>query len=277
MSEAAPATRRPATEPPKTTAVVIRAAGTNCDAELVRALQLAGAATSVAHLDAITADPSPLEGAGIIAFPGGFSFGDDIASGRIFAMRVRQRLASHIRAAADRGTCIVGICNGFQILVQAGLLPGDTTQTVSLTTNAENRFIDRWVRVGVNTESACVWTKGLETGATPDTAMLPVANGEGRFTASNTTLRRLEADNLVAIRYAEDVNGSANRIAGITDTTGRILGLMPHPERYFDWNRHPFWTRLPAEAKAATPPGLRLFKNAVEAAAEAGLAHTASP
>ncbi|MEO0631441.1 MAG: phosphoribosylformylglycinamidine synthase subunit PurQ [Planctomycetota bacterium] len=270
MTNAAPTT------PTRTTALVVRAAGTNCDAELVRALNLAGASTTLIHLDQLTADPTPIDSAGIVAFPGGFSFGDDVASGRIFAMRVRQHLEGRIRAAVDRGTCVLGVCNGFQILVQAGLLPGDSTRSTSLTNNAENRFIDRWVHVETNPSSPCVWTQGLEAISDPDTAMLPIANGEGRFTATDETLARLEADNLVALRYTETVNGSANRIAGITDPTGRILGLMPHPERYLDWNRHPFWTRLPAETKATTPPGLRLFQNAVAAAENAGIAHTAA-
>ncbi len=266
----------PTTKAPTTTALVVRAAGTNCDAELQRALSLAGAATTLIHLDRLIADPTPIETAGIIALPGGFSFGDDIASGRIFAMKLRLNLAKRIRAAIDRGACVIGVCNGFQILVQAGLLPGDAARSASLTNNAENRFIDRWVRVQTNPASPCVWTRGLDDLANPHTAMLPMANGEGRFTADDQTLARLEADNLVAIRYTEPVNGSANQIAGITDPTGRILGLMPHPERYLDWNRHPFWTRLSPHDTSDTPPGLRFFQNAVAAAADAGLTHAAT-
>ncbi len=268
--------RNQAPASPATQALVLRAAGTNCDAELLRALNLAGAATTLVHLDQLAQDPSPIDRAGIIAIPGGFSFGDDVASGRIFAMRLRLSLAERLSAAVQRGACIIGICNGFQILVQAGLLPGSPNQSVSLTTNAENRFIDRWVHVEAHPDSPCVWTRGLADLADPDTAMLPIANGEGRFTADQHMLDRLEADNLVAIRYSETVNGSANRIAGITDPTGRVLGLMPHPERYCDWNRHPFWTRLPAETRRKTPPGLRLFQNAVAAASQAGLTHASA-
>lgn len=270
---------------PSTTALVVRTAGTNCDAELARALTLAGAQTTSIHLDKLTSDPSPIDHAGIIAFPGGFSYGDDVASGRIFAMRLRQHLAKRIQKAVDNGSCVIGVCNGFQILVQAGLLPGDTSsaapaRSAALTNNAENRFIDRWVHVQTNPASPCVWTQGLddlsEPDSTSDVGMLPIANGEGRFVADDATIERLEADNLVAVRYTETVNGSANRIAGITDPSGRILGLMPHPERYIDWNRHPFWTRLTADTRSTTPPGLRLFENAVAAAANAGRSHAAA-
>ena len=261
------------TPAPTTSALILRAAGTNCDAELARALALAGAATTPVHLDRLEHNPELIDTAGIIAFPGGFSFGDDVASGRIFAMRVRLALAERLRAAIDRGACVIGVCNGFQILAQAGLLPGDGTRSAALANNAENRFTDRWVPVQPNPDSSCVWTRGLGDMGGTHTAILPIANGEGRFVASKATLEHIERNNLVALRYAEPVNGSANRIAGITDTTGRVLGLMPHPERYTDWNRHPFWTRLPEAARSATPPGLKLFQNAVAAAAEAGLTH----
>lgn len=256
---------RTTTESPR--ALIVRAAGTNCDAELDRALRLAGANTETIHLDKLAAHPGRIDRAAIIAFPGGFSFGDDVASGRIFAMRIRIALAGKLHAAVNRGACIIGICNGFQILVQAGLLPGGQSRSAALTANAESRFIDRWVPVEINQNSPCVWTRGLTDLGGPHTAILPIANGEGRFAADQPTLERIEADNLVAIRYTETVNGSANRIAGITDPTGRVLGLMPHPERYTDWNRHPFWTRLTAEQTAGDPPGLKLFENAVEAVA----------
>ncbi|MEO1584527.1 MAG: phosphoribosylformylglycinamidine synthase subunit PurQ [Planctomycetota bacterium] len=249
-------------------ALIARAAGTNCDAELDRALTLAGARTSTVHLDKLCTDPAPIDQADIIAFPGGFSFGDDVASGRIFAMRTRLALADHLHAAVDRGARIIGICNGFQILVQAGLIPTPRHRTAALTDNAENRFIDRWVGVEINHASPCLWTQGLQSlfdRGGPDTAILPIANGEGRFVADQPTLDHLETNNLVAIRYTETVNGSANRIAGITDPTGRVLGLMPHPERYTDWNRHPFWTRLSSDQMSNDPPGLALFKNAVRA------------
>jgi phosphoribosylformylglycinamidine synthase subunit PurQ / glutaminase len=261
-------------------AVVIRAAGTNCDAELVRAFTLAGASVEVLHLDRLVAEPSRLDSFDLIGFPGGFSYGDDIASGRIFAMRVRERLYPALRAAVGRGCPIIGVCNGFQVLVQVGLLPGPgvgeawpvdrpPSQTVALTDNAQARFVDRWVPVAPETSSVCIWTRGLAPGASADTMQLPVAHGEGRFiTASPEVLKDLRESGRIALRYLDNYNGSEGAIAGICDASGLVFGLMPHPERYLDWTRHPYWTRLDASQRRGTTPGLRIFQNAVEAVAK---------
>jgi phosphoribosylformylglycinamidine synthase len=256
-------------------ALVIRAAGTNCDTELVRAFTLAGATVRTEHLDRLTAEPDALDEFDLIAFPGGFSYGDDIASGRIFAMRARERLYPALRRAIERGCPILGVCNGFQVLVQVGLLPGAAgewpqdrppEQTVALTENSGARFVDRWVGVKPEPGSVCVWTRGLDGDA--DAMRLPVAHGEGRLvTGSPAVLAELEASGRVALRYADNYNGSQNAIAGICDGSGLIFGLMPHPERYLDWSRHPYWTRLPEDVRRGTTPGLRIFQNAVEAAA----------
>jgi phosphoribosylformylglycinamidine synthase I len=257
-------------------ALVIRAAGTNCDAELVRAFVLAGAVARTEHLDRLAAEPDRLDEFDLIAFPGGFSYGDDIASGRIFAMRVRERLYPALRRAIERGCPIIGVCNGFQVLVQVGLLPGPggggwpedrpPEQTAALTENAGARFVDRWVPVKPEPGSVCIWTRGLNEDA--DVMQLPVAHGEGRFiTASPDVLADLEAGGRIALRYLDNYNGSQNAIAGICDASGLIFGLMPHPERYLDWTRHPYWTRLPEGAKRGTTPGLKIFQNAVEAVA----------
>lgn len=244
------------------TALVLRTAGTNCEEELVRAFELAGADVSLVHLDRAIEDPSIVTRHHIVAFPGGFSYGDDIASGRIFAMRVREGLCEPLRDAVAQGTLVLGVCNGFQVLVQAGLLPGVTTdQTAALVLNQTGRFRDDWATLEVDRASKCVWTRDLG-----DTIAVPYANGEGRFVASEQTLDELEAQGQVALRYSDTVNGSMRRIAGICDPTGRVLGLMPHPERFLDWNRHPFWTRLDPSERRGDTPGLRVFKNAVEAA-----------
>lgn len=259
------------------TAAVIRTAGTNCDSELVRAFSLAGAEPQTIHLDRLIAEPDRLDEFDLLGFPGGFSYGDDIASGRIFAMRVRERLYPALRRAIDRGCPIIGVCNGFQVLVQVGLLPGPAAgepwpadrpppQTVALTDNIQARFVDRWVPVAAEPSSVCVWTRGLAGNA--DTMQLPVAHGEGRFiTASPQVTADLERTGRVALRYLDNYNGSQGAIAGICDASGLIFGLMPHPERYLDWNRHPYWTRLPGSVTTGETPGLRIFRNAVEAAA----------
>ncbi len=257
-------------------ALVIRTAGTNCDAELVRAFTMAGAGARTLHLDRLAAEPDTLDEFDLIGFPGGFSYGDDIASGRIFAMRVRERLYPALRRAIERGCPIIGVCNGFQVLVQVGLLPGPgggvwpedrpPEQSVALAENAGARFVDRWVPVKPEAKSVCVWTRGLNGDA--DAMQLPVAHGEGRFiTASPATIAELEASGRVALRYLDNYNGSQNAIAGICDSSGLIFGLMPHPERYLDWTRHPYWTGLPETARRGVTPGLRIFQNAVEAAA----------
>ncbi len=265
-------------------AIVIRAAGTNCDSEMVRAFRLAGASCDLVHVDRLIDDPRRLEDYELIGFPGGFSFGDDVASGRIFALRLKLHLYPALRDAARRGALMIGACNGFQVLTQAGLLPGPDgewpdappRQEVSLTFNEGGSFIDRWLKVEPDPASVCVWTRGLAerfSGSRGDEALwLPIAHGEGRFVAeSAAVLDRLQRHGQVALRYGpgDNVNGSMDRVAGICDRSGRIFGLMPHPERYLDWNRHPWWTRLDARTAAGSTPGLAMFANAVSAASRA--------
>lgn len=265
-----------------TRAIVIRASGTNCDGEMLRAFELAGAKAELVPLDRVVRDPSMLEGFDLVGIPGGFSYGDDIASGRIFAMRLRETVYPALRAAAQRGCPMIGACNGFQVLVQVGLLPGPATgeswpegsapaQRVALTDNQDARFHDRWVGVKYEPRSVCIWTRGL-TEAFPDAPehdvhQLPVAHGEGRFVTSDArVLPELEAAGQVALRYTDNYNGSEGAVAGICDASGRIFGLMPHPERYLDWMRHPYWTLLSADLRKRPTPGLLMFRNAVEAA-----------
>lgn len=263
------------------TALIVRTAGINCDAELCRAFDLAGACARLIHLDTLIREPARLDDADLIAFPGGFSYGDDIASGRIFAVRAREHLYPHLRAAADRGTPIIGVCNGFQVLVQLGLLPGadrssptPPAQTIALTENAGARFLDDWVGIDLDPASPCVWTRGLADLYTAEerahALMYPFAHGEGRFVAATPALTAaLTAGGQTPVRYRTDVNGSEDRIAGVCDPTGRIFGLMPHPERFLEWNRHPYWTRLPPSLMHKPTPGLALFRAAVEAVAPA--------
>lgn len=283
-------------------ALVLRAPGTNCDSELCRAFTLAGATgiggprdpVTLVHIDRLIAEPELLSRADIIAVAGGFSYGDDIASGRIVAMRLRERLYPALRDAARRGALMFGVCNGFQVFVQAGLLPGPDRegdwpaerapqQTVSLTFNAGGRFIDGWFGVQPVHDSVCVWTRGLAAAYPASTARdvlrLPIAHGEGRFVAPPGVLAALRSAGQVALVAApgENANGSDGDIVGICDRSGRIFGLMPHPERYLDWNRHPYWTRLDRSVQELPPPGLLIFQNAVRAAALGGKQTPAGP
>ncbi|MBL8963532.1 MAG: phosphoribosylformylglycinamidine synthase subunit PurQ [Phycisphaeraceae bacterium] len=265
----------------KMIAIVIRSAGTNCDVEMCRAFEMAGARARLFHVEALAREPSLLDEARLVGFPGGFSYGDDVGSGRILAMRLRESLWPALRRAAERGVPMIGACNGFQVMAQVGLLPGPGVgepwpaarpgQSVALAENGGARFLDRWVGMRVELDSVCVWTKGLADAFDPadreDSLMLPIAHGEGRFTAdSPSTLADLERTGRVALRYTEDVNGSQGSVAGICDATGRIFGLMPHPERFLEWTRHPYWTRLGTSVTGKDPCGLMMFRNAVAAA-----------
>lgn len=254
-------------------ALVIRTAGINSEVELCRAFTLAGAGVDLLHLDRLIADPTQIARYELIAFPGGFSYGDDIASGRIMAMLTRQKLLPELIKAADRGVPMIGICNGFQVLVQIGLLPGldaDRTPSVALCENSNGRFIDNSVALEPNAQSPCIWTRDLieRTGADngePE-LLMTIGHGEGRFvTRNNAVLEQLHANNQIALRYKDDINGSTDHIAGICDPSGRIMGLMPHPERALYWNRHPYWTRLPESVRRSHSPGLGMFISAVEA------------
>lgn len=259
--------------PGATHAIVIRTAGINCDREMVRGFAAAGAEVSLVHLDAVCAHPTMLDAFDLIGFPGGFSYGDDVASGRIYAMKVRRSLLPALQAALDRGCPMLGICNGFQVLVQCGLLPGfddghnvGVQRSVGLTDNACGHFVDSWVRVEYQKHSHCIWTRGLDA-LEDDALLLPVAHGEGRFVARDQkTLEAIEAANLGVIRYTDNYNGSDGRIAGLCDPSGLVLGLMPHPDRFLEWTRHPFWTRLPRSITSGPTPGLVFFQNAVQTA-----------
>lgn len=269
------------------TALVIRTAGTNCDAEMCRGFELAGATVELVHVDRLIENPSRIDAADLIGFPGGFSYGDDVASGRILAVKLRERLYPALRDAARRGVPMIGACNGFQVLVQLGLLPGPVQgqdwpqdapppQTVALTHNSGARFIDRWVPVKPIASSPCIWTRSLSAlwresehdPATRDSALvLPIAHGEGRFvTANPEVLAALQAGAQIALTYTDNPNGSVADIAGICDRSGRIFGLMPHPERFLNWTLHPWWTRLDRTLTDRDAPGLLLFKDAVAAA-----------
>lgn len=255
------------------TALVITAPGINCDAELAEAFSLAGARPELVTLQALRRDPTRIDRHLWIGLPGGFSYGDDIAAGRVMAALIRRDLYSALSAAVERGVPIIAPCNGFQIAVQCGLLPGPTEgesdsraaprATISLRSNRSARFEDRWTSVVYPADSRCIWTRGLASEG--DAAVLPSAHGEGRLATDERTLAMLEARGRIAVRYGpgENFNGSVGDVAGICDASGLVLGLMPHPERYLHWNRHPRWSRLPEAVRSGPPPGLAMFRNAV--------------
>ncbi len=261
-------------------ALVITAAGINCDLELAHAFELAGARAEPIHLNQLVREPSLIERFDLIGIPGGFSFGDAVAAGRVAAAIMRQSLWDALVGAVKRNVPIIAPCNGFQIAVQLGLLPGPMRDerwpdqppqpTVALANNASARFSDRWCRVEIPGNTRCVWTRNLRLLTCNST--LPIAHGEGRLlTGDNALLEQLESAGHVALRYAHDdnPNGSMADIAGICDATGLVFGLMPHPERFTSWMQHPTWTRMDRSALGReTPLGLQMFRSAVEYARE---------
>ncbi len=213
--------------------------------------------------------PAALDRFQILVIPGGFSYGDDLGAGRILATRITATLGETIRRFHDRGGLVLGICNGFQVLVRAGLLPGGSACPTTLAANSSGRFEDRWVGL--------LPRPGLSPFVTfSEPIELPVAHGEGRFLmADPAAVTALETAGQVIFRYAgpdgrptqdypANPNGSAGAVAGVCDPTGRIFGLMPHPERSIETWHHPRWTRRAAGA-SAEGPGLRIFTSAVQA------------
>jgi phosphoribosylformylglycinamidine synthase len=231
--------------------------------ELAHAFELAGACTQKLHINELIANPQVIADFDLIGFPGGFSYGDDIAAGRILANRLRHKLMDQLLAAADRGVPMIGICNGFQVMTKLGLLPDPHAgkQTATLADNNSGRFTCKWVKMTVPANTCCVWTKGLSE------LELPIAHAEGRFVPESAeALARWEEKGQIAIKYATDdnPNGSTADIAGVCDESGLILGLMPHPERWVHITNHPHWQRKGDDFKAQTPAGLKIFQNVVE-------------
>src|SRR5580704_13166177 len=244
----------------KPTTLILRAAGTNCDVEAVYAFELAGAKTTSVHINRILESPAILAECQILVFPGGFSYGDDIAAGKILANQIVHHLGDTVRKFIDAGKPVIGICNGFQVLVKTDLLPGPignrTGQTATLTNNDSGRFVDRWIQL-LPRKSKCIWTKGLGP------IDLPIAHGEGKFVPANEAVRKaLHDQQQIALVYANgNPNGSVDDIAGVCDSTGLVFGLMPHPERYVDPQQHYAWS-----SRGPLPPkgqGLQIFRNAV--------------
>ncbi len=252
-------------------ALVLRAAGINCDYETQYALELAGANAQRMHINELIKKPEILESMQILVFPGGFSYGDDIAAGKILANQVQHHLGDIVRKFIDDGKLVLGICNGFQVLVKTGILPGlagadNKTQTVTITNNDSAKFDDRWVYLQPSSSSKCVFINKDQR------IYLPMAHGEGKVvTKTPEILESIKSNGHIALRYVDEngntgdfpinPNGSMESIAGLTDSTGRVLGLMPHPERFVRKTQHPRWTRLGGEISV---DGMIIFNNAVK-------------
>ena len=252
-------------------ALILRSAGTNCDAETAFAFESCGAQSTIVPLQPFLERPAMLRDYQILAIPGGFSYGDDILAGKVMGLELAQLAGPEVVKLVERGGIAIGICNGFQVLVQMGLLPGLAAPfgapEVTLTDNDVNRYQDRWVHLQV-TSDRCVF---LEKGTT---LFVPMAHAEGKLVPRDEpTRRRLFAEQRVVLRYVGpngeenppfpfNPNGAVDAIAGLTDRTGRILGLMPHPERHFFPWQHPTWTR---DGLADVPDGRKVFERGVRA------------
>jgi phosphoribosylformylglycinamidine synthase len=256
----------------KVKVLVLRTAGTNCDKETKFAFERVGANADLVHINEILTKRAKLSSYQILAFPGGFSYGDDLGAGKVLANELRFKLKEDLEKFSKDGKLMIGICNGFQILVRAGLLPGFNRfqQEASLILNDSAKFEDRWVYLKRPT-TKCIWTKDL-----PKVIYLPVAHGEGKFVASDKNiLDKIKHNNQIVFQYCDkdgkfadypaNPNGSTENIAGICDESGRILGLMPHPERHISFYQHPHWTRLDNKEEG---DGLVIFRNGVEYAKE---------
>lgn len=245
--------------------LILRAPGTNCDQETAYAFQLAGAQSiEIQHINRLLETPEMMRKAQIFCVPGGFSFGDDIAAGRIVASQIRNHLSDLFCEFRDAGKLILGICNGFQVLLKSGLIFPDDEQgpMATLTWNSSGMYTDRWVHLKSDGDR-CVFLKGIES------MYLPIAHAEGRFVPREGELDAMQRNGQLSLRYAEqdNPNGSTADVAGACDSTGRVFGLMPHPERFLDAVQHPHWTRLHRANELANTAqagdGLAIFQNAV--------------
>lgn len=250
--------------------LVLKADGINCDAELAHAFKVAGADPKIVHVSELRDKKENLKNYKMLAVPGGFSYGDDIVSGKILAIELTSFLAEELKMfTARKDTLTIGICNGFQVLIRTGILPfgkiGEMDAT--LINNDSGHFECRWINLKIDEKTSCLFLQGLK-GAE---VTYQVAHGEGKFYTSQKNLTKVEQDNLVGLRYVgldgnptqiypANPNGSLHAIAGVTDPSGRTFGLMPHPERFVTIVQYPNWRR----GKIINAQGLPIFKNMVD-------------
>jgi phosphoribosylformylglycinamidine synthase subunit PurQ / glutaminase len=248
----------------KVKVLMLRAPGTNRDIDTRIAFQQCGAEVDSALVTELLRGEKRLSEYHIAVIPGGFTYGDDISAGKIMANEIRPKIKEEILKFVADGRLVLGICNGFQVLVKTGILPGikgKSAQPVTLTNNDSGKFECRWVYLKVNEKSPCIFTKGI------DCMYVPIAHGEGKLVAEagmaeklNIVVQYVGENGKTEAGYPYNPNGSINDIAGICDASGRIFGLMPHPEDFIRWTQHPRWTR---EKEQKDLYGLQIFRNAV--------------
>ncbi len=242
--------------------LVITGDGINCEQETAQAFTQAGFDSEIRHLNDLVAEQFSLDQLSAryqtLALPGGFSFADDLGSGKVLALKLIHGLGWDLNAYAARGGLVIGICNGFQALIRMGVFGKD----VSITHNSHGKFQDTWVKVNPS-GTRCAWLRGIGS------MDLPIRHGEGRLVIASfrrrEVLAKMERHGMMCLRYEGDPNGSEERLAGLCDPTGRIFGLMPHPEAFVRWTAHPEWTLQPSRANAPGQ-GLALFENAYQEA-----------
>ena len=246
----------------KVKVMIVAGEGINCEIETAQAFEQAGAETDIVYVQQWMKNPKLILDYQILAFPGGFSYGDELHSGQILSLNLKYSVANELKEFIYKKGLILGVCNGFQILMKLGIFENQSQErTMTLFHNDSFQFMDRWVKCSIP-ESKCLWTKGLKE------LSLPVRHGEGRIIlkgneeSQKSLYQKLVSSKQIALTYQEDINGSYAQIAGLTDITGQILGLMPHPEAALEAALHP-------EGYQQDPYlPLTLFKNAVQFAQE---------
>lgn len=241
-------------------AIVLRAAGTNCDYETEFALAKAGFETEAIHVNKLIHGEVKFSDYNLLAIPGGFSHGDYLGSGKVFANKLAYKLNGEVPSFIEQGGLVIGICNGFQVLVKAGLLPGFDgnykKQDVTLTFNDSGVFQCEWIELENANKGKCIFTKGISK------LRVPIAHGEGKFVPKDgAVMQRLKDNDQIVFKYSENPNGSVESVAGICDETGRVFGLMPHPERNLFGYNDPQSTRKEFPEEGA---GFAIFRNAAE-------------
>ena len=249
---------------------MLRVDGTNCDEEAVIAFRKAGSKVDLVHMNELKREEKSLEDYQILCIPGGFTYGDDIAAGKIFAVLLKYMLSQDVKKFVEEEKLVLGICNGFQVLVKTGLLPAleGMKQEATLAFNDCGYFQDRWIYMKHENKGKCVFTRGIK-----DIIYIPVNHAEGKFVADRNVIKRLEENDQVVFKYVDpdgnyagfpwNPNGSMDNIAGICNPEGNVFGLMPHPEKFIHKWTHPCWTRLKLEEEG---DGFAIFRNAVEVA-----------